>query len=75
MADSFNNQIMNCKNFVTFRNIFDCCTTTRVTKWKGAAVFEFSIEDISNFHRAEFCEAVVLFFSLLVIFQHSVGAR
>ena len=65
MADSFNNQIMNCKDFVTFRNIFDCCATTRVTKWKGAAVFEFFIEDISNFHRAEFCEAVALFFFTL----------
>lgn len=66
MADSDNNQLMNCKNFVTLRNIFNYCTTTRVPKWKDTAVFEFSEEDLWNVHRAESC--VVVFCRCQVIY-------
>ena len=75
MADSDNNQLMNCKNFVTLRNIFNYCTTTRVPKWEDTAVFEFSEEDLWNVHRAESCVVVSSFVSLLVISQHSAGSR
>ena len=53
MADNLNKQSMNCKNFVTFRNIFGDYTITRLSKSKDAAVFEVSGEDIWIFHHAD----------------------
>ena len=66
-TDKYSNRIMNSKNYIALRNIFDNYTTTTVPKQKDVVVFEVSEEDLCSFHCAQYCAVVFSFVPLFVV--------